>query len=145
MGDLMYGCLTGATYTMTADILEPTVSQDTLTGQIEKVWDVSHTVSCYAESILTDAVSDSSSGKKFGKEYSEFEFINIKVAAPLSKRTRIQNIRSADGVVLWPQYERPGNSMVFEVQGCIPLLGPFGSVQQYKVLAKKVEVQNDQA
>jgi hypothetical protein len=141
----MYGCLTGATYTMTADILEPTVSQDTLTGQIEKVWEVSHSISCYAESILTDAVSDASSGKKFGKEYTEFEFINIKVGSPLSKRTRIQNIRGANGVVLWPQLERPDNSMIFEVQGCIPLINPFGQVTQYKVLAKKVEIQNDQA
>ena len=130
---------------MTADILQPTVSQDTLTGQIEKVWTVSQTVSCYAESILTDAVSDASSGKKFNREYNEFEYINLHLAFPVSKRTRIQNIRGANGVVLWPQLERPNNSMIFEVQGCIPLINPFGQVTQYKVLARKVEVQNDQA
>lgn len=141
----MYGCLAGASYTMKADILEPTATQNALTGQIEKVWSVVESISCYAESILTDAVSDDSSGKQFSKEYSEYEYISIKTSKPLSKRTRIQNVRGSDGSSLWPQYERPTHSMVFEVQGCIPLLSPFGVVMQYKTLAKKVEIQDAQA
>jgi hypothetical protein len=131
---------------MTADILEPTATQNAMTGQIEKVWSVTQSIKCYAESILTDAVSDDSSGKQFtGKEYSEYEYIGIKAGTPLSKRTRIQNIRGADGSSLWPQYERPSHSMVFEVQGCIPLLNPFGAVMQYKILAKRIEIQDAQA
>jgi hypothetical protein len=138
----VYGCLTGATYTMLADILAPTVSQDASTGQLEKVWSPAGTISCYAESIQTDAVSDASSGKKFQDEYTEYEFINVHSQVPFSKRTRIFNIRSAQsGAILWPQYERPAISMVFEVQGCIPILNPFGLVVEYKILAKKVEVQ----
>lgn len=137
----MYGCLTGATYNMKADILAPTVTQNAQTGQIEKVWIPDGTVSCYAESIQTDAVSDASSGKKFNEEYTEYEFINIFTYRPLSKRHRIFNVRSADGTILWPQRERPDISMVFEVQGCLPIISPFGGVTQYKILAKKAEVQ----
>lgn len=127
---------------MTADVLAPTVTQNATTGQIEKVWTVAETIKCYAESILTDAVSDDSSGKQFGNDYSEYEFISIKAGKPFSKRTRFRNIRGADGSSLWPQYERPSHSMVFEVQGCIPLLNPFGAVMQYKILAKRVEIQD---
>ncbi len=126
---------------MKADILAPTVTQNTKTGQIEKVWEFASTVSCYAESIQTDAVSDASSGKKFNEEYTEYEFINVFTMTPLSKRDRIMNIRSFDGAVLWPQRERPSISMVFEVQGCLPILNHLGQIRHYKILAKKVEVQ----
>lgn len=137
----MYGCLTGATYSHKVDILAPTVTQNQLTGQLEKVWSYTETISCSAESIQTDAVSDDSSGKKFQDEYSEYEYINIHMGKPLSKRTRVFNIRTDSGTSLWPQYERPGVSVVFEVQGCLPILNPFGQIIEYKILAKRAEVQ----
>ncbi len=137
----MYGCLTGATYSHKVDILAPTATQ-TMTGQLEKVWSYAKTVSCYAESIQTDAVSDDSSGKKFQDEYSEYEYINVHIMTPLSKRTRIVNLRTQDGTPLWPQYERPQLSVVFEVQGCLPILNPFGQIMEYKVLAKRTQIQD---
>jgi hypothetical protein len=139
----MYGCLTSANYRMTADILEATVTQDPKTFQLKREYAVCETIKCYAESILTDSASDVASGKKFADEFSEYELINIKTGKFLSKRLRLTNIRGVDGEIIWPQGERPDRSMVFEVQGCKPILDPFGRVLEYQVMAKRVEIQDE--
>lgn len=139
----MYGCLTSATYSMTLDLLEAQVNQDPKTLQLKRTYETTETIKCYAESILTDSASDVASGKRFDDEYTEYELINIKVGRYLSKRTRISNIRAADGSLIWVQGERPDKAMVFEVQGCKPILNPFGQVAEYQVMAKRVEIQDE--
>jgi hypothetical protein len=137
----MYGCLSGAMFTMKADILLPTVTQNAMTGQVEKVYSLSETINCSAESIDTTSTTDTASGKKFRDRYEEYDVIHIMAGMPLSKRTRVTNIRDASGKLLWPQYERPAVPQVFEVRGCIPITSPFGQVSFYKILAARVEVQ----
>lgn len=139
----MYGCLTSVNYRMTADILTPAVTQDPKTFQMKRTYTVAETIKCYAESILTDSASDVASGKRSADEYTEYDVINIKVGKYLSKRLRISNIRSVDGDILFPQGERPEFSEMFEVQGCKPILDPFGRVLEYQVMAKRVEIQNE--
>lgn len=137
------GCLTGANYNMTADIYVKSVTQSASgSGFLKGSWAKDHSITCYATSIQTDAVSDSGSGKKFNAEYDEYDFIKIHTGERLNKRQRVTNIRAANGNAIWVDEERGGDPTIFEVQGVTALLDPFGEVIQYEVLAKRVEVQN---
>jgi len=136
------GCLTGANYNMKADVLSKVVTQDPLTRQFIETWTKTAEISCYARSIQTDAVSDAASGKKYNADYEEYEFIKVNTMKHLGKRDRISNIRSADGEYLWIESELQGAPTVFQVQGVTSEFDPFGTLVQYEILAKRVEVQN---
>jgi hypothetical protein len=126
---------------MTLDIHRNTISQDPKSKQIKSTWTLAQArVPVYANSVQTHAVSDASSGKRFQSDYTEFEFVKILTMVPMTKRDRVTNIRSDDGISLWTE-EKTGIPTVFEVDGVLPIIDPFGTIQQYEVLAKRVEVQ----
>jgi hypothetical protein len=136
------GCLVGATYNHTADIYKKTLVQDPTSYAVADSWAKDHSITCYARSIQTDAVSDAASGKKVNDIYAEYEFIKIMTGEKLNRRQRITNIRGSNGVLLWSEYERGEAVTVFEVQGVTSISDPFGAVIEYEVLAKRVQVQN---
>lgn len=136
------GCLVSANYNMTADILVKVIAQDPKSKAMVNSWEVDHSINCYATSIVTDAVSDDSDGKQFRAAYDEWQFIKIRTGERLTKRHRVTNIKDRSGNVIWIEDSRDGVPTEFEVQGVTPRFEPFGSVIDYEVLLKRVEVQN---
>jgi hypothetical protein len=136
------GCLVGAVYTMTADIQNKATVQDPASLMISSSWTKDHSITCYARSIQTDAVSDAAAGKKFNNIYMEYEFIKIMTGERLNQRQRVTNIRDAEGGLIWVESEANDVATVFEVQGVTPIFDPFGGLIEYECLCKRVQVQN---
>jgi hypothetical protein len=139
---MISGCMTGANFTMLADVYVPHISQDSKTKEIVNSWVFDRTIKCYATSIETDSASDAASGKKFNDRYREYELIKIHTTQRLSKRTRLSAIRNAKGNVVWVEPEREDAPTVFEVQGATAYFDPFGLVLKYEVMCRRVEVQD---
>ena len=93
----MYGCLTSAKYHSYADLMEVVATQNPATKEISRTWTVTDTFLCDAQSIKSDGASETSSNKKFGKEYSEEQRIKIVSKKKLNKRQRITNLTDKNG------------------------------------------------
>lgn len=128
---------------MQADVYQKIKRQDPESNRIVEDWVFQETIKCYANGIVTDAVSDASSGKKYNRDYTEYEFINVWATKNFSKRHRITNIRTMkDQQPVWVELETPNLiPTIFEVQGSVVEIDPFGSVMDYKILCKRTEVQ----
>jgi hypothetical protein len=138
----MYGCLTSAKYHSYADIMEVVSTQNPATKEISRTWTVTDTFLCDAQSIKSDGASETSSNKKFNKEYTEEQRIKIVSKRKLNKRQRITNLTDKNGNIIWTVPGISQEASVFEIASVSPLFDIFGNVIEYEVMAKEVFVQN---
>ena len=155
-------CLTSAKLTMLADILKPegapstvggewTVVQNPESGHIERVWvDDSNSstppntivgVPCIAKVSFNDSIK---AAEEFGADYLNEEWVTMTVSSrtDISLRDKVTRIRTRKGVAIWTEEESSGNpATVFDVVRISPVVEPFGSVIEKKVLLKRAEVQ----
>lgn len=140
----MFGCITGAFYSMKVDILDLQVVQDPVTGSLDKNWvTVATDVKCLLEPIKTISASERSSGKHFSDIYVENDLFNLAIGRQLSKRERITNVRDADNKIILKELEVAGQpATAFEIIGETLIISPFGKVSQYTYMVGRVAVQN---
>jgi hypothetical protein len=139
---------TDFTYPLLADIYYPVIEQMAY-GNLSKQWVLDKTVACYFSAVGT-------AGKEEIKPN-----VNITTEVLLVGRTRkdvrlskqdsmnamtniiISNIRDASGnsVYLETSGPRSGKATIFEVASQEPTLGPFGSVEYYKLVIRRSENQ----
>lgn len=138
----MYGCLSSAKYHSYADVMEVVVTQNASTKEITRTWTVTESFLCDAQPIKSSGASDTTSRKRFAKEYSEEQLIRVVSKKKLNKRHRVTNIRDIKGNLIWTTPGMVEEAMIFEIDGVSPVLDMFGSVIEYELLLKEVFVQN---
>jgi hypothetical protein len=141
-------CLAGSTYTMTADIYEPTTTRDATNGMVTKSWTLKETVSCYARGILGSQLGGNSAQVDL-KDYLTLtkDFIKIRTTTPISSELRVISIRNADGVIWKEDYIQNtagglDGATIFEPSGTTPLIDFTGRVIEYETVLKRQEIQS---
>lgn len=141
-------CLAGSTYTMQADIYEPTISRDETNGMVTKSWALRETVACYARSILGSQMGGNSSQVSL-KDYitQSTDFIKVRTTKPINSTFRVVNVRNADGVIWTEDYIQNSQggldgSTIFEPRGTTPLVDYTGKVIEYETVLQRQEIQS---
>jgi hypothetical protein len=141
-------CLAHSTYTMTADIYEPTTTRNATNGMITKSWALQKTVSCYARGILGSQLGGNSAQVDL-KDYITItkDFIKIRTADPISTEYRVVAIRNSEGNIWKEDYIQNtagglDGATIFEPSGTTPLLDYLGKVLEYETVLKRQEIQS---
>lgn len=136
----MMFCLTGASYSMTMDIAQETISQNADTGQVDRSWSISQTyVACSARGLGNLRGKQSGTAQEWSNVFKDYDYLRIKTTQKISQSDRIVNVRGSDGEIIWT--ESDGTPTIFEVIGVSPSLDPFGSVWEYEIFANRAAVQ----
>ena len=141
-------CLAHSTYTMTADIYEPTTTRNATNGMITKSWSIQKTVACYARGILGSQLGGNSADVNI-KDYITItkDFIKIRTAEPISSEYRVVAIRNSESVIWTEDYIQNtagglDGATIFEPSGTTPLLDYLGKVIEYETVLKRQEIQS---
>ena len=141
-------CLAHSTYTMKADIYEPTTTRNVTNGMVTKSWALQKTVSCYARGILGSQLGGNSADVGI-KDYITItkDFIKIRTAEPISTEFRVVAIRNSDDVIWTEDYIQNtagglDGATIFEPSGTTPLLDYLGKVLEYETVLKRQEIQS---
>ena len=139
---------TDFTYPLLADIYYPIVETGAY-GNLKKQWVLDKTVACFFN------VGGSKFKEDIGTE------ANIIIDTALIGRLRnnpaissteslysttniiVTNIRGNDGILIHTESSGPrsGNSTLFEIATLVPIVGPFGKTEYYKVILRRSENQ----
>jgi len=133
---------------MTADIYEQQYSQNKNTGAVIREWSYAKTIRCKVEPIKVGGSSTRTDNKKFAGgsegEYSEKLQLRIKCNELLSKRARIENIRSTSNEQIFIEIDRyDAPNTIFEVTSSHAVLDPFGKIAYYEAVLQRVSVQDN--
>lgn len=133
---------------MKADIYEQEYSQDPNTGAVLRQWNYDRTIQCKVEPIKVGGASTRTDNKSFkvgeDGDYTEKFQIRIKCNELLSKRWRIENIRSSDNQKVFVEIDRLGEpDTIFEVTSSHATLDPFGKVVYYEAVLLRTQVQSN--
>jgi len=141
-------CLAHSTYTMTADIYEPTTTRNATNGMVTKSWALQKTVSCYARGILGSQLGGNSAQVDL-KDYITItkDFIKIRTVEPISTEYRVVAIRNSEGNIWKEDYIQNtagglDGATIFEPSGTTPLLDYLGKVLEYETVLKRQEIQS---
>ena len=141
-------CLAHSTYSMKADIYEPTTTRNATNGMITKSWALQKTVSCYARGILGSQLGGNSAQVDL-KDYITItkDFIKIRTVEPISTEYRVVAIRNSEGNIWKEDYIQNtagglNGATIFEPSGTTPLLDYLGKVLEYETVLKRQEIQS---
>ena len=139
---------TDFTYPLLADIYYPIVEVGGY-GNLKKQWVLDKTVACFFNV----------GGSKFKEDVGTEANINIDTALigrlrnnPAISSTEslysttniiVTNIRGNDGILIHNETSGPrsGNATLFEIATLVPIVGPFGKTEYYKVILRRSENQ----
>lgn len=133
---------------MSADIYKEQNFQDPNTKAIIRKWSYSNTIICKVEPVKVAGSSTRTDNKKFTStkegDYTEKLQLKIKTNLLLSKRWRIQNIKTSDGKPVFIEIDKIDTpNTIFEVTSSHPVLDPFGRIVYYEAVLLRVQVQDD--
>lgn len=133
---------------MTAEVWEQQYKQDPSTGAVVREWVYSKTIQCKVEPIKVGGASTRTDNKSFkgGAEgdYSEKFQMRIKCNELLSKRWRIENIRSAANEQIFVEIDRYDTpNTIFEVTSSHAVLDPFGKISYFEAVLQRAQVQDN--
>ena len=141
-------CLAHSTYSMKADIYEPTTTRNATNGMVTKSWALQKTVSCYARGILGSQLGGNSAQVDL-KDYITItkDFIKIRTVDPISTEYRVVAIRNSEGNIWKEDYIQNtagglDGATIFEPSGTTPLLDYLGRVLEYETVLKRQEIQS---
>lgn len=164
-------CLTSARFVMKADVLHQISSDDTGpesdgewveqqdpdTGEIIRTWQpndhtdtstpvptTTRSFNCIARSITSNTIGGQGSIEAFGEIYDNSDYVIISYPAhvKISKRDQVTNIRGRDNKVIWTEQEQPSEPpTVFNVNGVMPMIDPFGRHTENIALLERSQVQ----
>jgi len=146
----MLNSIIGSVMNMTADIFMQQNTQDSNSGAISREWVYERTIPCKVEPFKARGTSSKGDSKGFSTgnnsqaEYNENLLLKIKCMELLSKRWRINFIKSSDGQAVFVEIDRYGNpDSIFEVMSSHAVLDPFGKVSYYEATLKRVPIQTN--
>lgn len=138
----------GSIMNMSADVFIQQNVQDPNTGSIQRNWIYSKTVQCKIEPVKMKGASTRTDNKTFGKgsdmSYDEKFQLKMYCFELLSKRWRVENIRSSDGNPIFIEIDKiNAPDTKFEVTSSHALLDPFGKIAYYEAVLLRTELQDD--
>jgi hypothetical protein len=135
---------------MKADIYKQQNFQDSSTGAISREWVYEKTIPCKIEPIQARGTNTKGDSKGFSStqnaqaEYNEGLQIKLKSTELLSKRWRINTIRSSDNQQVFIEIDRYNQpDTIFEVMSSHAVLDPFGKISYYETILVRVPVQDN--
>lgn len=136
-------------YPLRADVYYPIISQNAY-GQPNKQWVFDRTFTCYAEP-ATSGGTENINTEPF-LQYEDKLIARSKTDIRVSSsddnnaitNILITNIRSTGDEVLYKETAGPRNNKgtIFEVATIQPFVGPFGSIEYYKMVWRRTENQS---
>lgn len=135
-------------YPFFADVYYPTVTQ-TPSGKIRKEWTLDKTIVCNAASVGgagTEEIKPEAfiqyEGKLIARSKSDIRIMSDGVSQSPSN-ILITNIRNCAGELIYKETAGPrsGEGSVYELATVEPFVGPFGSIEYYKMLWRKTDNQ----
>lgn len=142
------GDLTDFTFPMEADIYHPIVEQGAL-GNVKKTWILDRSVACSFSSAGTAFKEDvkpnvniTQDGLLIGRIRDDAR-VSSRDAKNAITNVIITNIRdkNCNPIYLETSGPRAGKSTIFEVATNEPFVGPFGSVEYFKLIIRRSENQ----
>lgn len=139
-------CLTSAKYTMLVDVLNPTVRQDSESGEIRKIWTITKVgVPCTFHGILQGGIRVAGTTERFSDIYENIDWgkMVFGVGEPINKQSQITNVRDRFGNIIWREEEiQDSPPTIFDVQGVTPIVeGLRGRHTENTALVQRHEVQ----
>jgi hypothetical protein len=135
-------------FNMKADVYIQQNVQDKDTGAIKREWLYNRTIQCKIDPVKMRGASTKSDNKSFGNtsdlNYDEKMQLKMYAFELMSKRWRIQNIRTSDNQQIFieiDKYDQPDT--IFEVTGSHAIMDPFGKIAYYEAVLLRSEVQDD--
>jgi len=133
---------------MKADVYKQKNTQDPSTGAMTREWVYVKTIQCKVEPIKVGGASTRSENKSFAKtsdlDYTEKLQLKMKCLELMSKRWRIQNIRSSDDRPVFIEIDKLDQpDTIFEVTASHAVLDPFAKISYYEVVILRTEIQDD--
>jgi len=133
---------------MKADIYVQQNGQDPNTGAVTRQWVYKKTVQCKVEPIAVGGASTKGDNRTYATNaegaYTERMQLKFKGLELMSKRWRIENIRSNDGQKVYIEVDKIDQpDTKFEVTASHAVLDPFGKISYYETIVTRVQVQDD--
>lgn len=139
-------CIAGTSYTMQADVYQPTITQDA-TGAAVKIWEYEKTISCIARGTLRKGVGDNSTSVEVNNYLNILNsLVKLRSQEVIPTDRRVVNIRNSD-MTIFIENQDPssdggfGGSTIFEPRGSTPMTNFDGSVIEYETVLMRQEIQ----
>jgi len=135
-------------FPMQVDVYYPIVEQGAY-GNVKKQWIINKTVSCHfttaglkAKEEIIPNINITQDTMLIGRVKADIRISNQDDAKSMTNiiLTNIQD-RQCNPVYLETSGPRAGKSTIFEVASQEPLVGPFGSIEYYKLILRRSENQ----
>jgi len=135
-------------YPLKADVYYPIVEQGAY-GNVQKTWIVDRTIACNFAPAGSASSEDVKPNPKINIEMSLLGRTrdDLRISSMDAKDSIVNiiitNIRTASDVPVYVETAGPrsGKSTIFEVASNEPIVGPFGSIEYYKVVIRRSENQ----
>lgn len=144
----MFRCITGSRYNMTADIYTSSSIVDEVTGISVKTYSYNDTINCFARGVVRTGISDNSTTKQRQSDIvNTDEIVKLRYGSAINTGNIIANIKNSAGVVVWSEDDEDGSSggisgaTIFEVIGNTPIMDSLGSIVEYEIVIKRLEIQ----
>jgi hypothetical protein len=138
----------GSVMNMSADVFTQQNVQDENTGAITRQWVYDKTIQCKIEPVKMKGASTRTDNKSFAKtsdlNYDEKMQLKMYCFELMSKRWRIENIRSSDNNPIFIEIDKINQpDTKFEVTASHAILDPFGRIAYYEAVLLRTELQDD--
>jgi hypothetical protein len=138
----------GSVLNMSADIYSQQNIQDSNTGAIVRSWVYLKTIQCKIEPVKMRGASTRTDNKSFGKgsdlNYDEKMQLKMYCFELMSKRWRIENIRTSDGHTIFIEIDKINTpDTKFEITAAHAIIDPFGKAAYYEAVLLRSELQDD--
>jgi hypothetical protein len=138
---------TDFTYPLLADIYYPIVDTGAY-GNTKKTWVLDRTVACFFNVVSRKTKEDINSENKIELDTLILGRVRNNLAEGSNESYSltniiVANIRDKSGNLIYTESAglRKDNSTIFEIASHNPIVGPFGTVEYYKVLIRRSENQ----
>jgi hypothetical protein len=145
---MVYCESTDFVYPLTVDVYYPTVEQSEY-GNVKKTWIHNKTVACNfappttrAKQEVVPNVNITKDIVLVGRTRSDIRFSNQEVGTAYTNVV-LTNIKDSacNQVYIETSGARMGKATIFEIAAIEPIVGPFGSVEFYKIVIRRSENQ----
>lgn len=135
-------------FPMCADVFYPDVTQGAY-GNVKKMWMFDKSIACNFASPSSAMSEDVKPNPNITKEMmlvgrvKQDIRVNHRESANSITNVVVSNIKDAHGNEIYVETSgvRKGKSTIFEIAGQEPFVGPFGSIEYYKVTLRRSENQ----
>lgn len=139
-------CISKTSYTMKADIYQPTITQDA-TGAVKKTWTLEKTIDCYARGIFRRGIGDNSTTLSITAYINEFKsMVKLRSDDSIPSDRRVVLIRNSSGTVFTEDQDPSSDggfqgSTIYEPRGSTPMINFDGRVIEYETVLTRQEIQ----